>query len=386
MVDENRVPPEPDSDSEDLVREDPTFDLWRTRRPDLQAGREPGLINLDRYLFGHASSGIPTFLGRPLALTQADLKAADVDIAMMGAGLDHSIGMRGAAFGPRALRSHDMYLPQVASGLPHVGTMVDAMSELVVVDYGDAAVDFESTERSIEPIRSLVREVVEAGTIPFVIGGDHALMYPDVAALADVYGKGKVGVVHFDSHYDAASIGLGHWLTHGTPVRRLVEQGHVKGENFIQVGLRGYAPSGTDLQWMRDHGFRYHFMAEVERYGWDHVLERALREAKEGGAEYLYISFDMDTIDPAFAPGTGTPEPGGLTPREVFPLVRRLCAEANVVGMEIVELNPLVDPTYVTPLVANRVAREMITGIAMRKMGITEPNYLAPETLDHGQG
>ena len=94
----------------------------------------------------------------------------------------------------------------------------------------------------------------------------------------------------------------------------------------------------------------------------------------------------MDTIDPGFAPGTGTPEPGGLTPREVFPLVRRLCAETNVVGMEIVELNPLVDPTYVTPLVANRVAREMITGVAMRKLGRTEAHYLAPETVDHGQG
>ena len=97
--------------------------------------------------------------------------------------------------------------------------------------------------------------------------------------------------------------------------------------NFIQVGLRGYAPGGEDLRWMRDHGIRYHFMAEVERYGWDHVMERALTEAKEGGAEYLYISLDIDVIDPAFAPGTGTPEPGGLTPRELFPLLRRLSVE-----------------------------------------------------------
>lgn len=344
------------------------------------------IIALNRYPFGHAASGIATFLGRPAALTPADLKAAEVDIAMLGAGLDHSVGMRGAGFGPRALRAHDMYLPQVAFGLPHTPTMVDPFEELVVCDYGDAAVDPESTERSIEPIRGLVREVVETGTIPFIVGGDRALMYPDVAALADVYGKGKVGVIHFDTHYDAASLGWGHWLTHGTPVRRLIEQGHVKGENFIQVGLRGYAPTGDDLRWMRDQGMRYHFMAEVERYGWDQVMERALTEAREGGAEYLYISLDIDVLDPAFAPGTGTPEPGGLTPRELFPLLRRLCAEANVVGMELVELNPLVDPTYVTSLVANRCVREMITGVAMRKKGITDPHYLAPETLDHGQG
>ncbi len=136
----------------------------------------------------------------------------------------------------------------------------------------------------------------------------------------------------------------------------------------------GYVPDGEDLAYMRDQGFRYH------------VMERALSEATEGGAKYLYISFDMDTIDPGFAPGTGTPEPGGLTPREVFPLVRRLCAETNVVGMETVELNPLVDPTYVTPLVANRAVREMITGVAMRKQGLTDRHYLAPEALDHGRG
>ena len=127
-------------------------------------------------------------------------------------------------------------------------------------------------------------------------------------------------------------------------------------------------------------------MTEVEKYGWDHVLERALKEAREGGAEYLYISLDIDVLDPAFAPGTGTPEPGGLTTRELFPLLRRLGAENNVVGMELVEVNPLVDPTYVTALVANRCAREMVTGVAMRKKGLTDPHYLSPDTLDHGQG
>ena len=136
---------------------------------------------------------------------------------------------------------------------------------------------------------------------------------------------------------------------------------------------------------MRDQGFRYHFMAEVERHGWDQVMERAIAEALDG-AEFLYISLDIDVLDPAYAPGTGTPEPGGLTPRELFPLLRRLGAETNLVGMELVELNPLVDPTYVTPLVANRAVREILTGIAMRKGGITEPDYLSPETTDHGQG
>ena len=365
--------------------DDPTKDAWRTPREDLQGDRPPGLIDLQRYPMALASHGIATFLQRPAALTPADLRAADVDVAMLGAGMDFSGGMRGAAYGPRALRSHDMYLPNVASGLPHSHVMVDPLDEMVIADYGDAPIDFESAYRSVEPVRGLVREVAETGAVPFIIGGDHALMYPDVAAISDIYGKGKVGVVHFDAHYDAGSFGIGHNLTHGTPVRRLIEQGHVRGENFIQVGLRGYLPSGTDLAWMREQGLRYHFMAEVEKHGWDHVMERALAEAAEG-TDYLYISLDIDVLDPAYAPGTGTPEPNGLTPRELFPLLRRLGAENNLVGIELVELNPLVDPTYVTPLVANRCVREILTGMAMRKKGITDTDYLAPETTDHGQG
>jgi agmatinase len=114
-------------------------------------------------------------------------------------------------------------------------------------------------------------------------------------------------------------------------------------------------------------------------------MERAIEEASEG-TDYLYLSLDIDVLDPAYAPGTGTPEPNGLTPRELFPLLRRLGAETNLVGVELVEVNPLVDPTYVTPLVANRCAREILTGIAMRKKGLTQPHYLAPESVDHGQG
>ena len=368
-----------------IVEDDPTKDAWRTPREDLQAGREPGLIHLNRYPMALASHGIATFLQRPVALTPADLRAANVEVAIVGAGLDFSAGMRGAAFGPRALRANDVYLPTLPSGLPHTHVMVDATEELVIADYGDAAIDFESTARSIEPVRGIVREIAETGAMPFVIGGDHALMYPDVTAMADVYGKGKIGVVHFDAHYDAAQFGMGHWLTHGSPVRRLIEQGKVASQNFIQVGLRGYVPTGEDLAWMRDHGLRYHFMAEVERHGWDQVMERAIAEALDG-PEYLYISLDIDVLDPSFVPGTGTPEPGGLTPRELFPLLRRLCAETNVVGMELVELNPLVDPTYRSAQVANRCVREMITGVAMRKKGITEKHYLSPDTVDHGQG
>ena len=135
-------------------------------------------------------------------------------------------------------------------------------------------------------------------------------------------------------------------------------------------------PGEDGFRFMREHGFRYHTMAEIERDGWETVMERALQEVSEG-PEYLYISLDIDVLDPAYAPGTGTPEPGGLTTRELFPLVRRLCAENNVVGFELVEFNPLADPGYTTSLNANRALRECLTGIALRKRGIDE-NSLWP--------
>ena len=113
-------------------------------------------------------------------------------------------------------------------------------------------------------------------------------------------------------------------------------------------------------------------------------LEDILREANDG-TDYLYISFDIDVLDPAFTHGTGTPEPGGFTPREMFPLVRRLCAENNVVGFDLVEFAPERDPTYVTGLNANRIVRECLTGIAMRKKGITGKHYLSPKTVDDGR-
>jgi len=260
-----------------------------------------------------------------------------------------------------------------------------------VVDYGDAPIDPMSTERSIHAIRSYVRQAVEVEiepgkhVIPIIIGGDHSLMYPDVAALVDVYGKGNVGVIHFDAHYDAGKYGMGHLINHGMPVYRLIEEGLVPGKNFIQVGLRGYYPDESAFKWMRENGFRYHTMADVERRGWGVVMEEIIKEANDG-PKYLFISFDIDVLDPAFVPGTGTPEPGGLTPRETFPIVRRLCAESNVVGFELVELNPLIDPTYVSAMNANRIVRECLTGIAMRKMGLTGKHYLSPLTEHHGQG
>ncbi len=371
---------------------DPTFNAWRIPLPTFEGerdGRTPGIVDTQRFPnMGYAQ--MPTFLNQPLAFTPADLKAADVDVAIMGAFTDMGSGARGASRGPNAVRNSAIYLPY-GPRIPHMHVMVDPMEEMTVVDYGNAPNDPFSTERTVHAVRSFVREVVAVersdGTqvIPFIIGGDHSLMYPDVAALTDVYGKGNVGVIHFDAHYDAGKYGMGHLINHGMPVYRLIEEGLVEGKNFIQVALRGYYPDEKAFEWMRENEFRYHTMAEIEQRGWNDVMEDVIAEANDG-PEYMYISFDIDTLDPAFVPGTGTPEPGGLMPREVFPIIRRLCAESNVVGFELVELAPLMDPTYVSALNANRVIRECLTGIAMRKKGITEPDYKSPLTVSHGQG
>ena len=373
-----------------LDKADETYDLWKLIRDDLDKDRKPGPINVQRSWGGTGWQGIPTFFRLPVALTPKDLAAGQVDVAIMGAHTDMGLGSRGASRGPAAFReARGEYVTWGAYSMAHMGTLVNPFAELTIVDYGDAPVDPLSTERSMNEIRKYVKEITEVKlkngkhVIPIIIGGDHSLSYPNIAGVTDVYGKGKVGVIHFDAHYDATPM-MGHLITHGAWVKRLITEGHVPGKNFIQVALRGYYPDKDSFEWMRKEGFRYHPMTEVERRGWDAVLKDVIKEALDG-PEYIYISFDIDTIDPAYVPGTGTPEPGGLTPREVFPLIRRLCAEANVIGFDLVEFAPERDPTYVSGLVANRVVREALTGMAMRKKGITEEHYLSPLTSDDGR-
>ena len=368
---------------------DPSYNAWRQLRDfSKDPKREPGIINIQKYEFGMTWNAMPTFFNLPIALTPEDLKASKVDVAIMGATTDMGSGMRGAAHGPNAVRNSQVY-GGFGMRQPHLHTMVDPMQDLIAADFGNAPIDMMSTERSVHAIRSFVRSAAEVEiepgkhVIPIIIGGDHSLMYPDVAALTDIYGKGNVGVVHFDAHYDAGKYMMGHLIGHGMPIYRLIEEGLVPGKNFIQIGLRGYYPDEEAFKWMREQGFRYHTMAEIEDRGFDAVMEDVIKEANDG-PEYMFVSFDIDVLDPAFVPGTGTPEPGGLTPREAFPILRRLCAETNVIGFELVELSPFMDPTYVSALNANRLVRECMTGLAMRKLGLTEPHYLSPLTKRHG--
>ena len=354
-------------------------DLWRMRLDrSKDPKREPGPIDLSRYLVTPAYAGIATFMGLPLCLTQEDLKAGKVDVAVVGAPIDVSTGHRGAQYGPRFLRADERILLHTPGLLYNPDTRIKPFEVLRAVDYGDAAVDPFSIENSMEPIRQLVREVAEVGACPIVLGGDHSILWPNGAAMADVYGAGNVGVVHLDAHPDCANNTLGHSVTHGTPIRRLIDDAHIPGRNFVQIGLRTALLDNELMHWMGANGLRTHFMAEIDRIGFAKVLEKAIDEALDG-PKYIYLSLDIDVLDPAFAPGTGTPEPPGLTNRELLPAIRRICHETPVVGMEVVEVAPHLDPTgYVTTMNARRAIFEGLTGLAQRKLGITERNYLDP--------
>ncbi len=376
VVDHNRYKKGRDAPNIPFNTESPTFNAWRLQRPQsMDPEREAGPVPLGRY---DGEGGPPTFGGFPLALYKEDLVAGEVDVAILGAPLNMGSGWRDS--GEQA--TVDLRLMSWPMGSKDQYVQVDPSKVLNIVDYGDVAVDNASTERSMRHVRDIVREVAATGAVPMIIGGDHSLEYPNVAALADVYGKENVSVIHFDSHYDAWWGEDGHLISHGYPVYRLINEGHVRAADYIQVGLRSSGPDKSGFQWMREIGMRYHTMAEVEKRGWDAVLDRVVAEASEEGRK-LHISFDIDVLDPAFAVATGTPVPGGITMREAIPIVRRLCAESNVVGFDLVEFHPALDPTYKTALNSAHIAKACLTGLAMNKEGLTAKHYLSPLSSEH---
>lgn len=358
-----------DADYLELNTSAPDFNAWHLRRPSsFDPDREPGPVALNRYMGGWGV-GIPTFAGAPVAFTPEDLVAGEVDVAIVGAPLNMGSGYRGAEHGPMALR--------LARGMGgnDMATQVNPGQVLNIVDYGDIAVDQDSSELSVQHVREVLREIVETGAMPVIIGGDHSLEYPAVAAVVDVYGKGNVTAIHFDAHHDIGR-NSPHYITHGSPIYRLLREDLITGADYIQVGLRGGGPSASHFRWMREQGFIWHTQAEIERYGWDVVIERVLASARARGENRkFHISFDIDLLDPSYASGTGTPVSNGMTPREIIPVIRRLCAQNDVVSFDMVEVAPALDPTYVTAQHAASIVKACLVGVAMRKEGMN-PNHL----------
>jgi agmatinase len=239
------------------------------------------------------------------------------------------------------------------------------MEVLRVVDFGDAPVLPADPVRTHAAIEGLVGQVVDAGALPIILGGDHSIAEPDIRAIATR--RGPVGLIHFDTHTDTGKEVFGVELSHGSIMYRLVEQGHVDPRRYVQIGLRGYWPGEPEFSWQHERGITSMFMHDVREVGIRSVVERALAVVGDGP---VFLSVDVDVLDPVYVPGTGTPEPGGMTSIDLLWACREICARADLVGMDVVEVIPTgVGSADITALVADRIVREVITGVALRGTG-----------------
>jgi agmatinase len=316
----------------------------------LERWRELGLPDKPDY------AGLLTYAGMPYTQDPGDLDG--VDVAIVGAPTDDLVSDRpGTRFGPRAIRA-----ASCPPG-PHLEAGTDAFAALRVLDFGDAAVVPADPVTTHAQIERTVREVVAAGALPVVLGGDHSVTEPNVRAVASRHGR--VGLVHFDTHTDTGTEVFGVEHSHGTPMYRLVRDGHVDGSRYVQIGLRGYWPGEAEFAWQRQEGITSIVMHDVREIGIREVVERTVATVSDGP---VFLTVDVDVLDPAFAPGTGTPEPGGMTSADLLWACRELARRLELVGMDVVEVLPsAIGSADVTALVADRTVREALTGVALRR-------------------
>jgi len=306
-----------------------------------------------------------TFHKVPLCSDEESLAASGADVAIVGAPLDDGTsGRPGARFGPMAIRAAPTAFGTLEAW--SIQLDVEPFRVLNVVDAGDAPVASSRHARGLRVIHEKVFRVARTGAIPIVLGGDHSITYPSAAAVARHVWPRTVGVVHFDTHADTANSVGGSLISHGTPMRRLIDEGWIAGRNFVQVGLHGYWPEQEVFDWMREQGLRWHSMVEIEERGAEAVIADAIAEALDG-PECIYLSVDIDVVDPGMAPGTGTPEPGGMLPRELLRAVRRIVGRVDLVGMDVVEVSPPYDQSEVTAMLAHRVVLEAISALAKKR-------------------
>ena len=297
-------------------------------------------------------SGVRTFMRLP---NTQDLENSDV--AVVGAPFDTGATFRaGAHFGPEGIRSVSHLLRRYNPSLDVV-----IFDHLSVIDYGDVPVVPGYIEASYESIREGLEPIHRAGVVPIVLGGDHSIALPELRAAAAVHGP--LALVQFDSHPDTWDAYFGQKHTHGTPFRRAVEEGLLDPSRSIQVGMRGSIYDQGDWNDAREMGFDLVPTDAVRKLGIEQTISR-IRE-RVGDAK-VYASFDVDFVDPAFAPGTGTPEIGGFTSREAQEFVRGLVG-LDLIGCDVVEVYPAYDPAQITALLAANVAHEFLSLIAARR-------------------
>ena len=306
-----------------------------------------------------------TFLGVDRCDLDEPESYADADVVVVGAPFDGGTSHRpGTRFGPQAIRMTD-YLAHNGSR-PSLALRTDGLTDLRVVDAGDVEMYSGDIEQALPALEAAVEKVARSGAIPVVLGGDHSIAFADAKGVANVLGHGRVSMVHFDAHADTGDTEFGSLWGHGQPMRRLIESGALRGDRFLQLGLRGYWPEPPTLDWMARQRMRSYEMTEIWHRGLGECLTEAFAIAVDD-CDGVFLSVDIDVCDPGHAPGTGTPEPGGLTARELLDAVRRTCLELPVVGVDIVEVSPPYDHADITAALANRVVLEALSAIARRR-------------------
>ena len=289
-------------------------------------------------------------------------KLGGQDVAVLGVPLDTGTTFRsGTRWGPQALRT--------VSGLNSGYSFemgVDLLESLNIVDVGDVSVIPANIEKSFDQIDKAVAFIHEREVFPVILGGDHSIGYPDIRGLAP-FVDGNIGIIHFDRHTDMSEMNLDERM-HGTPFFHATNIPNAPATNLVQIGIGGWTGSHLGVRVAKERGATSITITDIERFGLDRIAEMALEIAWKD-AKAVFLSFDIDSIDPAFAPGTGTPEAGGLLPREAFRMLHMVTRE-GLAGMELVEVSPPYDVGDVTSILGARVINDVLaTLVKAGKLG-----------------
>ncbi len=291
-----------------------------------------------------------TYMGQPFLEDMRELGGQDV--AIVGAPLDCGTTYRaGTRFGPQAMRS----ISGLSSGY-NFELGIDLRESIRFVDVGDINVIPANIEKSFDQIDKGLAYIHERAVFPIVLGGDHSIGYPDIRGLAP-YVDGNIGIIHFDRHSDLSESYLDERM-HGSPFFHATNIANAPATNLVQIGIGGWTGNRSGVKNARDRGASVITITDIERFGLERVAEMAL-EIAWNNAKAVFLSFDIDSVDPAFAPGTGTPESGGLTPREAFRLLHIVTRE-GLAGMEVVEVAPPYDVGDITSLLGVRVINDVL--------------------------
>ena len=302
--------------------------------------------------------GEPTFARLPRLADLASAGAAAADVAILGVPFDSGVSYRpGARFGPSHIRESSRLLRPY-----NPAADVSPFAAAQVADAGDLGVNPFNIDEAIAAVERGARDLLERVPRLLTLGGDHTIALPLLRAVKAVHGP--VAVVHFDAHLDTWDTYFGAAYTHGTPFRRAFEEGLLDPEACLHVGIRGPLYDAADLTRDAAVGFQVLPATEAEHLGTRGMIEAIA--ARVGPDRPVYVSVDIDVLDPAFAPGTGTPEAGGLTSRELLAVLRSF-AHLNLVGADIVEVAPAYDHAQITGIAASHVAYDLLSALALRK-------------------